>query len=325
MQSEAASSAEALSGRRNIRTIAVIIPTFRRADLLARLVDSLFSGDRLPDEVIVVDNDPAGSAAVEPGTRPVRIIHGGHGLNLPAARNEGWRSTNADLCVFMDDDNTIEPGAIASLSSACTDPNVGLAGPVILAGDEATVWCGGIWRSKWTGVTRCMHYGKTDLPIKTAWETAGMPNAFAVPRFVLQAVEGLDERFAFHNDEADLSERIARLGLQSIVVRDAAVRHYGFVGSSPALRDGLADDPGAAMVRATMTHGPLRARLMSRGRVLFHRKHSHGLQRLSTLCVFVPLWGLWAMISCFRADAPTWARLSSVRAILGGLYEGYVT
>jgi GT2 family glycosyltransferase len=315
MTRDAPGSTAALSGGRSIRTIAVIIPTFRRADLLARLVDSLFAGDRPPDEVIVVDNDPKKSATLNRGARPIRILHGGHGLNLPAARNDGWRNATADLCVFIDDDNTIEPGGLAALASACTDPKVGLAGPVIFAGDNGTIWCGGIWRSKWTGVTRCMHYGKVDPPPQGTWRTAGMPDAFAVPRAVLEAVKGFDEQFAFNNDEADLSERIALLGFESIVVRDSIVRHYGFV----------VEDPGKAMVRATMIHGPTRTRMMARGRVRFHRKHSQGVQRLTTLLVFVPLWGLWTVISCLRAKSPVRARLLSVRAVVTGLFEGYTS
>jgi glycosyltransferase involved in cell wall biosynthesis len=302
--------------RRELDTIAVIIPTFRRGDLLARLVDSLFAGDRPPDEVIIVDNDPEESAILDQGRWPVRILRAGHGLNLAAARNDGWRNTTADLCVFIDDDNEIESGALGPLASACTDPGVGLAGPVIFAGDEGTIWCGGITRSKWTGVTRCMFYGKTDPPCETSWATAGMPDAFAVPRVVLEAVNGFDdERFPFSYDEADFNERIGRLGLESIVVRDSVVKHYGFV----------VEDPGKALVRATMIHGPLRARAMTRSRARFHRQHSHGLQRLTTLSVFVPLWAMWTVSSCLRAEAAMWVRLRSVWAIVAGLYEGYMS
>ena len=54
--------------------------------------------------------------------------------------------------------------------------------------------------------------------------------------------------------------RIRGLGLRTIVVRNARVRHYGWVGLSP----------GIAMVRATASHGVGRTRQMVVSRVRFH-------------------------------------------------------
>jgi GT2 family glycosyltransferase len=297
------------------RTIAVVIPTFRRPKLLQALLGSLREGSRIPDEVIVVDNDPERSAYPEPVPGlVVRVVHVGLGLNLAGARNAGWRSADSDLCVFIDDDNVVERDAIFELARPFDSTRIGFAGPVIYAGDTGTVWCGGIRRSGWTGVTRCRLRGRSVLPAATTWHTDDMPDAFAVPRPVLEAVNGFDdERFPIHYDEADLAVRIRELGLRTIVVRDARVRHYGWVGISP----------GQAIVQAVTLHSAGRARQMALSRVRFHMLHSQGLQRLSSAGVFIPVWMIVTMTACLLADGPWADRIATVRAVGAGTLAGY--
>ena len=205
----------------------------------------------MPDEVIVIDNDPESSACPDPiPGLPLRIVHAGLGLNLAGARNLGWRSTSSSVCVFIDDDNAVEPEAIDELARVFEDREVGLAGPVIYSGDEAIVWCAGIRRSPWTTRTRWPLHGQWQLPDEQTWPTDDMPDAFAVPRTVLEAVGGLDEeRFPFHYDEADLGARIRALGFRGVVVRDARVRHYSRVKLSVGdimVRGIVLDDPDGA-------------------------------------------------------------------------------
>ncbi len=296
-------------------TVAVLITTFRRSEMLKALLGSLREGTRTPDEVIVVDNDPDGSADPDPiPGLPVRVIQAGLGLNLAGARNAAWRSAESDLCIFIDDDNIVERDAIAELARTFETSRIGLAGPVIYAGDTGTVWCGGIRRSGWTGVTRCMLRGQSNLPAAATWHTDDMPDAFAVPGAVLEEVEGLDdERFPIHYDEADLAVRIRDLGLRTVVVRDARVRHYGWVGISP----------GHGIFRAMTIHSAQRARQMALSRVRFHMLHSRGLRRLSSVGVFIPIWTIVTMVACLLADGSWTDRITTVRAVGAGTLAGY--
>ena len=295
--------------------IAVVIPTYRRPDMLRALLLSLRTGTRVPDEVVVVDNDPAGSASPEPieGLH-VRVIQAGLGLNVAGARNVGWKESSSDIAFFIDDDNVVEPKAIAELARSFEIGDVGLAGPIIYAGDGGTIWCAGITRSSWTGFTRCLLSGGTELPSESTWLTEDMPDAFAVPRDVLEAVGGFDEqRFPIHYEEADLGARIRECGLRTIVVRDARVRHYGWVGLSA----------GRAMVRATVSHGEGRARQMALSRIRFHARHSRGLHRVSSVGLFIPVWLVVTSMACLPARAPLISRLTTVRAIWAGAIAGY--
>jgi hypothetical protein len=123
----------------------------------------------------------------------VRVVHVGLGLNLAGARNAGWRYADSDLCGSLT--TTTSLSATPSQSWPAFDvADVGCAGPVMYAGDTGTVWCGGIRRSAWTGVTRCLLRGKSVLPCTATWHTDDMPDAFAVPRAVIEAVDGLDDQ-----------------------------------------------------------------------------------------------------------------------------------
>ena len=296
-------------------TIAVIIPTFRRPEMLQSLLVSLSQGTRVPDGVIVVDNDPEKSAFPEQvPLLPVRVVYAGLGISLAGARNVGWRSAESDICFFLDDDNLVERDAVRELANAFEIRDIGLAGPVIFAGDSGTVWCAGIRRSRWTGQTRCILGGESNMPAASTWHTDDMPDAFAVPRAVMEKLDGFDEeRFPIHYDESDLTARIRALGLKSIVKRDARVRHYGWVGVSP----------GSAMVRAAADHGVDRVRQMGLSRVRFHVMHTSGLPRLSTVGVFLPVWLVLTSVGCFSADASWEIRIRTARAVGAGVVAGY--
>ena len=296
-------------------TVAAVILTFRRPELLQRLLASIVAGTLVPDEIIVVDNDPQRSvdqAALPPG---VQVIRAGLGINATGGRNAGWRASKADTCVFIDDDNEVADRCVEMLARACAQQDVGLAGPVIYSGDQGTIWCAGLEVSKWTGITRCMSIGKTEPPgSRETWPTDSIPDMYALRREVLERVGGLDDRaFPICGEEYDLAERVGALGLRRIIVRDAVVRHYGNVS----------EDPGEQLVRSTLVHGGERARLMARSRVRICRRHSRGLPRYTTLLLFVPLWTLASAVSCLRVKAPWATRTATVKAIASGVAEGY--
>jgi GT2 family glycosyltransferase len=283
--------------------------------MLQRLLTSLLHGTLVPDEVIVVDNDPEWSAnPTEIAGLKVQVVRAGLGINLSGARNMGWRLASSDICIFIDDDNVVESDAVAELARACEEPEVGMAGPVVFAGDSGTVWCAGIYRSRWTGRTRCILGGESTMPTASTWHTDDMPDAFAIRRDVLEQIGGFDEeRFPIHYDEADLNARIGKLGLKTIVVRNARVRHYGWVGYSP----------GSAMVWAESEHGSARVRQMALSRVRFHVAHSTGLSKWSAIGVFLPIWVVLTSVGCLRAGATWRIRLTTLRAVGAGVVSGY--
>ena len=118
-------------------SVAVLIPTYRRNDALADAVRSVFAQTRLPDEIVIVDNDPqAGArAAVEQlsDSAPVRLSYV-HEPNpgVSNARNTGFAHTSARFIAQLDDDETASPHWLASLLDASEALDAPIVfGPVI--------------------------------------------------------------------------------------------------------------------------------------------------------------------------------------------------
>jgi glycosyltransferase involved in cell wall biosynthesis len=108
-----------------VSDIAVLIPTLRRPDSLARTLRSLAALPELPRlarEIVVADNDPEGSAAATVEALrtacPVPLVY----VHVPTpgvatARNAALAATQAPLIAFIDDDEEALPGWLSALAN----------------------------------------------------------------------------------------------------------------------------------------------------------------------------------------------------------------
>jgi GT2 family glycosyltransferase len=89
------------------RSLSVIVCTRGRPEMLASCLDGLAAQDAPPGQVVVVDNDPAGSARPVADGRPgVAYVHEPRpGLSI--ARNAGLAVAQGEFVAFTDDD--VEP------------------------------------------------------------------------------------------------------------------------------------------------------------------------------------------------------------------------
>jgi GT2 family glycosyltransferase len=95
--------------------ISVVIPSLlERADGIEKCLRSLAELDYPEYEVIVVDNRPAGAAAVPlPGVRVVRETRPG----ISAARNRGLAEAKAAIVAFTDDDVEVDPDWLRAIAN----------------------------------------------------------------------------------------------------------------------------------------------------------------------------------------------------------------
>ncbi|MBO9689960.1 MAG: glycosyltransferase [Mitsuaria chitosanitabida] len=93
--------------------ISVVMPTYRRPDLLERCLRALMAQTLAPTryEVLVVDDGHEDRArtlverlAAEPGAPAIRYLRPASGRGPAVARNTGWRAAVAPLVAFTDDD-----------------------------------------------------------------------------------------------------------------------------------------------------------------------------------------------------------------------------
>lgn len=101
-------------------SVSVLIPTFRRPMGLARAVASVLVQTRLPDEIVIVDNDPVGSAGelaaelADGASIPVRYFHEPK-AGVANARNAGFAAVRGRFLAQLDDDEAARPGWLEAL------------------------------------------------------------------------------------------------------------------------------------------------------------------------------------------------------------------
>ncbi len=129
--------------------VAVIVPTLRRPESLTRALVSLFAQIEVSDRVaaiVVVDNDPAGSAAaaveaLRPRSPWPLVYVGEPTPGVARARNAGLAATGAPLIAFLDDDEAASPGWLAALlaAQAVTGADA-VFGPIAGRAPDAQAW-----------------------------------------------------------------------------------------------------------------------------------------------------------------------------------------
>lgn len=98
--------------------ISVLIPTYNRASLLSQTVQSALAQTGVDHEVIVVDDGSTDDSqslleALGPRTRCFRQENRG----VSSARNCALRQSSAEFVLFLDSDDLLLPGALATLSA----------------------------------------------------------------------------------------------------------------------------------------------------------------------------------------------------------------
>lgn len=112
-------------------TVSVVIPHLNQPGALACCLDSLASGSRQPDQVLVVDNGSRTPPEEICATRGARLLHEPTPGPGPA-RNTGAAAATGAILAFIDADCRADPGWVAALAARFErDPKVRiLAGAV---------------------------------------------------------------------------------------------------------------------------------------------------------------------------------------------------
>lgn len=129
--------------------IAVIVPTLRRPESLARALRSLFVQSGVAArvrEIVVVDNDPRGSAAgLVDSLRPEApwpLVYAHAPVpGVATARNAGLAATAAPLIAFLDDDEVAAPSWLSALAEAIEATGADVVfGPIEGRAPDAPRW-----------------------------------------------------------------------------------------------------------------------------------------------------------------------------------------
>lgn len=200
----------------------VVIPTLGRTSKLEDTLVSVLATEPLPEEIIVVDGAPDGSAAqVLAGLgSPETLTHIGSAPGLTLQRNVGLEAVSGDVVVFLDDDVSIPVDTFLRLGDCYSDPTViGATGQVIeddggrIGGKTAALrrWLpGGGSEGSFTSYG----YPRRLTDPTTERDVAFMQGCFMTARVDAARRVGFDEAltgYALAEDE-DFSFRLSKLG-----------------------------------------------------------------------------------------------------------------
>lgn len=118
--------------------VSVVVPTYRRRRLLEDTLRSVLDQTALPDEILVVENEPGGPAAdvvrsLGPTAVPLRHLVEPE-LGVSRARNRGTNEAAGPLVAFIDDDSVASPVWLEALTDAfhATPGAIAAGGRIVL-------------------------------------------------------------------------------------------------------------------------------------------------------------------------------------------------
>ncbi len=198
--------------------VSVVIPTYNRARLVGRAIDSVLAQSYQDIEILVVDDGSTDdtAAVVARYGEPVRYLPQAN-AGVGAARNVGVRAARHELIAFLDSDDYWLPGKLAAQVAAMADPEVSLC------------FTNRTWTSK-PDVDRFtqvgLHYPtspcRIEDPTTAAMWPAGSPiiaSASVYRRGPFLRIGGYDERLRVFEDLC-LDFRLALAGGKFVALRE---------------------------------------------------------------------------------------------------------
>ena len=298
--------------------ISVIIPTFNRAEMVCRCVQSVLDTNWQSLEVIVVDDcspDDTMNKVKEQFGDKVKYIRNERNSFQAVSRNNGARMATGEFLFFLDDDNVVDKNIFRETAQAfAKNPNLGLVAPMAIhmrPGKSNVIWSLGSDFNRWTSQP---NDNQPNLPITElpdnpkSYPTSYYPNGFIVPRKVFDSVGGFDEKYVQIFEESDFGWKIREAGYEEIVLTTARTEHHGFL------------EPGCVPeLRQLGIEKPYRTYCFARNRLRFARKHFSLLQILCITFIFAPLSAVYYSIVAIKNHRPDIA-LAYCKGTLAGIF-----
>jgi succinoglycan biosynthesis protein ExoM len=204
--------------------ISVCICTYKRAVLLAELlaaVDCQQTGTRFTYDVVVADNDAAGSARevceAFAASSAIRLTYAVEPVpNIARARNLAVSHAHGDLLAFIDDDECPRTDWLLQLFETWRRTGqAAVLGPVVPAFDvRPPAW-----------LTRGRFFDRPSYPTGTAidWPSARSGNVLIVKAVAVQLQPPFRPDFAAAGEDVDFFRRLAQGGHHFVWCQEAAV------------------------------------------------------------------------------------------------------
>lgn len=202
-------------------TVTAILPVYRSAPHLLKVLDALMSGDHVPDQVIVSHSggdDP--TAAIRETFPSIRVLHSDSRLFAGQARNAGARLATGEILAFCDADTIPDPNWLRyAMETLSTHESTFIVGSIGYA-DSGGYWGLATWISEFSE--------------QAPWRPAGEQTGGASCNFIcraadFRAVGGFPEGLAIGEDTL-LFHRLRSAGIRQLFMPHVMVRHCNIAG-----------------------------------------------------------------------------------------------
>lgn len=290
----------------------MVITTYLRPNSLGRCLDSILTGTYRDLEVVVVDDaaDPATREVVEARSRPnlTYLSHPSRTLSAQAL-NDGIRACRGELIVVTDDDNVLDPAAIAGFVRAFErNPRTAFVGPLIYyLSPRDVIHTAGGFLTRFT--RRMVNPGQNEVDrgqFTHPFDAEIVDGCFAVRRSALEVTGLIDaKRLPFYHETTSLQFRARRAGLPIEVDPTVRVWH---------------DLPLAARQERAVV-SPLRMYYMMRSRLFLERDYDEP-SKTTTFALAIPFYLLSYLLQVLAANTTAAVKRNVLRALLSGLADG---
>jgi len=272
-------------------TVGVVVPTWNRAGVATRCLESLARLTYVRRFTVVVDSASSrGEQAVlaaAAGRRDVRVLPLAENRGFAGAVNAGLDEVfaqGAEAALVLNDDAEVDPDLLGALAAAAVkDPAAGILAPRVL---EAT---SGREVSRGERVALpLLCLPRTWLRVRrrgsAPYAVSGVLGvAFLVTRTCFDRVGPLAEAFFAYYEEVDYCLRARAAGFKILVVPAASVRHSGFRGFAGGFT-------------------PLAAYLKARNLPLVLRRHGRFLDWVAFVPTYAALVAASAVVYAARGE-----------------------
>lgn len=225
-----------------LRSVSVVLPSYRRIDLVSPLVEEYLRQGA--DQVVVILDGPhpgwetslSGIAASE----RVTVAELPANVGLARARIEGLSRADGDVVIAVDDDVEPEPGLVethrrfhAAGGDRVLQGYMPVALPARRGTDDAPTF---LYARDYEAQARVWDAGDSDLILASLWGgNVSLPRALYLRAEELRPSVRLE-----YNEDLDLGMRLQMLGAEATFDRRAGARHHHDRGLDAFLRECLA-------------------------------------------------------------------------------------
>jgi hypothetical protein len=210
--------------------LSTIVVNFRSHDLVNACLRSLLAASRPPDEIVVVDNEASGGglAPVLAADPRVRLSLNEGNPGYAASCNAGAALASGDRLLFLNADVTVDSDTLARCEAELGgDASIGIVTPrLVRPGGDIDHACHRGLPTATASLAyklrldrlfprsrRLARYTMAWLDPSTDHDVESCSGAFLlIPRAVLDAAGGWDERYRFYGEDLDLCLRVSQAG-----------------------------------------------------------------------------------------------------------------